>query len=125
MNRKSLNLLLVLGVAFSFAACAEQAQHEAAPAAETPAAEAPMEMAEPAMGAPLDLTPEKVVELAGMAAAIEANPAGVADMLMQHGMTQAQWDDAMQRVAADPNMQAAFDQAKKAAATAAAPPAGH
>lgn len=118
MNRKSLNSILVLGVAMLFGACAQQAQQEAAPPAETPA-EAPAEMAaEPPMGAPLDLTAEKVVELAGMAAAIEANPAGVADMLTQHGMTQAQWDDAMTRIAADPAMQAAFDQAKAAAAAA-------
>jgi hypothetical protein len=124
MNRKSLNSILVLGVALLFAACAQQGQQEAAPPAETPA-ETPAEMpAETPMGTPLDLTAEKVVELAGMAAAIEANPAGVADMLTQHGLTQAQWDDAMQRIAADPTLQAAFDQAKAAAAaTPATPPA--
>ncbi len=120
MNRKSLNSILVLGVALLFAACAEQAQQEEAPPAETPPVEMP---ADPMAATPVDLTPEKVVELAGMAAAMEANPAGVADMLTQHGMTQAQWDEAMQRIAADPSMQAAFDQAK--AAAAAAPPAGH
>lgn len=130
MNRKSLSSILVLGVALLVAACAQQGQQEAAPPAESPAAEtAPETAAEPMMGGPLELTPEKVVELAGMAATIEANPAGVLDVLTQHTMTQAQWDDAMQRVAADPTIQAAFDQAKATAVAAmpapAATEAGH
>jgi PBP1b-binding outer membrane lipoprotein LpoB len=125
MSRKSLNSILVLGVALLFTACAQQAQQEQAPPAET---ETPAETAEPAMGAPMELTPEKVMELAGMAAQIEANPAMVADLLTQHGMTQMQWDEAMTKIAADTTMAAAFAQAKTAAAAAApaaaAPAAG-
>jgi hypothetical protein len=72
----------------------------------------------------MELTPEKVVELAGMAAQIEYDPATVADLLTQHGMTQMQWDDCMTRIAADTTMAAAFAQAKTAAAATARPAEG-
>ena len=111
MIRKVLNPSLVVAVVMLSAACAQQQRTESAPPAETPA---------PAAVVPIELTPEKVVELAQLAVHMDRNPTMASEMLAQHGMTQEQLSEAMTRVAADTTMSAMFMQAKEAAMAAAA-----
>ena len=116
MIRKVLNLMLVVAVVMLVAACAPKQSSESAPPAETPAAE----QAPPMSSGPIELTPEKVTELAQMAVHMEKNPTMASEMLAQHGMTQEQVQEAMTRVAADTTLSAMFMQAKEAAMAASA-----
>jgi hypothetical protein len=121
MSRKFLHSVVLPGIVILAAACAQQGQQTEQLPAEEPAPAPETAMPEPAMGAMgamLELTPEKINELAMLAAQMEKDPMMAADLLAQHGMTQEQVNDAMSRIAADPAMQQAFDAAKAAAAAA-------
>jgi hypothetical protein len=108
--RKFANPVLVVAVVLLAAACAQQQRTETAPPAETPAAE-PMQTSP----MPIELTPEKVTELAQLAAHMEKDPSMAADLLAQHNLTQEQLTEAMGRIMADTTMNAMYMQAKEAA----------
>lgn len=119
MSRKIVSTFLIPGVILFVGACAQQAQQEATPAAE-PAAEPTMSepaMSEPA-AMPMELTPEKVTEIAQVVVHMAQNPDGAADMLAQHGMTQEGLNEALAKIEADPALKGIFDQAKAAAESA-------
>jgi len=118
MSRTFSKSIAVLGVLLLAGACAQQGQQaESTPPASEPAPMVEEETMSEGMDMAMAMTPEKVQELAKMAAAMEASPEGVAAMLTEHGMTQESWDAAMAQIAADPSLQSMFDQAKAAAAT--------
>lgn len=121
MMRKLVNPILVVAVVMLAAACAQQ-RTETAPPAEMPPASEP-----PPTAMAVELTPAKVTELAQLSVQMERNPAMSSELLMQHGLTLEQLQEAMGRVAADTTMNAMFMQAKEAAMAVppadAAPPA--
>ena len=116
MSRKILNSMVITGVLMLVGACAQQTpKDDSAPASE-PAPEPAMQEAAPAaMDAPMELTAEKVSEIAQVVANIAKNPGSAANVLAEHGMTQAQLADALARIQADPALQSMYEQAKTAA----------
>lgn len=109
MIRKLVKPILVVAVVMLAAACAQQRTETTPPAEEPPATEPP-----PA-AMPIELTPEKVVELAKMAVQMERNQPMASNILAQHGLTPPQLQEAMMRVQADSTMSALFMQTKEAA----------
>ena len=116
MSRKFLNSIVIPGVLLLAGACAQQTpKNDSAPASE-PAPEPAMEESTPAdVAAPMELTAEKVTEIAQVVVNIAKNPGSAANVLAEHGITQSQLDDALARIQADPALQSMFDQAKTAA----------
>lgn len=113
MSRKILSALVIPGVILCVGACAQQGQQEATPAAE-PAAEAMTEAA-PMDAAPMELTAEKVTEIAQLVVHMAQNPEQAAEMLEQHGMTQEALDAALAQIEANPDLKSVYDQAKASA----------
>jgi hypothetical protein len=97
--------LVAIAVSFFLSACAQQKQAETPPPPEQSSAAA---MA-------IELTPEKVTELAQIAAQIDKAPDTIADILKARGYSQEQYDQAIAKIAADSTMNAMFQQAKTAA----------
>jgi hypothetical protein len=115
MSRKLLNSIVIPGVLLLVGACAQQTpKNDSAPASE-PAPEPAMTETAPAATTPMELTAEKVTEIAQVVVNIAKNPGSAENVLAEHGMTQAQLDDAVARIQADPALQSMFDQAKTAA----------
>ena len=109
MSRTFLKIVAVGGFLLLAAGCAQQKTETTPPPVETPAADTDTVV--------VQLTPERVTELATMTVEIDRNPTGQADVLMKYNMTPEQYSDAMIRVNADSTMMIMFNDAKMRAAS--------